>query len=847
MQPGALVAGRYRVENVIGRGGMGYVVEATHLALGTKVAIKFLDPALASDPTVHARFQLEAKATATLKSDHICRVLDFGVDERTPYIVMELLEGSDLANLIKLRPLEPAVAADYVIQACRGLAEAHAEQIVHRDLKPGNLFLARRSDGSSIIKILDFGVAKALAGPAGLTRTAHVVGSTGFMSPEQFRSSRNVDQRSDIWSLGVILYRLVSKRLPYKADSVAEFALGITRDPMPPLPESPELEPICRRCLEKKPENRYPDVLELTAALRAIVSAPPPKRPTPNPIPMAPPAAPIKGTLLGAAAPVAAAPAFKGPPGELAPGTKVGEYVIERKIGQGGMGAVYAAIHPLISKKAAIKVINAELGTDPEIVARFVQEARSVNQIGHPNIVDVFAFGQLPDGRSYFVMEFLQGESLRDVVSRPSIALGESLQILDEIAAALEAAHENGIVHRDLKPDNVFLAQARPGFVIVKLLDFGIAKLAVPDPTSSGSGIMKTKTGMMIGTPTYLSPEQARGKNVDYRTDIYALGCITFEMVCGRLPFIAQSAMDIVLKHISEPPPVPSSLRAGIPPALDALILQMLEKDPNQRPSLADLRSVFTALVASGEVVIEHGSGITIRSDLRARRGAETPSKVRAHTPSEAPTGTAPTAVGRAPAAGTAHALPAAPKKKRRRLAIALGAVVTGAIAGGVAFFAVQSDESGAAGTGTGSGSAVIAAAGSAHAADAGVFAEAPKDAAVVAATPVDAKGPTTEIHVNCPTARIEVDGVIVQTEGSGASIPLEPGSHHVVVTATGKRTFDKTLALTETPLEVRLDPIKKGGPTGGGSKPPKPTEPQKPPDPKKPHDVNYTVDPFAQ
>ena len=269
MQPGQLVADKYRVERIIGRGGMGLVVEATHLGLGNRVALKFLAEDMASDATALARFRREAQAAAHLKSEHVCRVFDVGVAGKSPFIVMELLHGTDLARLSKVRALDVPTAALYIRQACVGLAEAHAAQIVHRDLKPGNLFLTRRADGSPLIKVLDFGVAKAPTdADVKLTGTSNVVGSPGFMSPEQFRSSKTVDGRSDVWSLGVILYKLVSGRLPFKADGFAEFALAITRDAMPPLPEVPKpFEEIIARCLEKDASRRYPDVLALAEAL----------------------------------------------------------------------------------------------------------------------------------------------------------------------------------------------------------------------------------------------------------------------------------------------------------------------------------------------------------------------------------------------------------------------------------------------------------------------------------------------------------------------------------------------------------------------------------------------------
>src|SRR5688572_9683158 len=273
-------------------------------------------------------------------------------------------------------------------------------------------------------------------------------------------------------------------------------------------------------------------------------------------------------------------------------GSVVGEYKIEQLVGEGGMGQVYGAIHPVIGKRAAIKVLRRELCADPETIQRFVMEARAVNQIGHPNIVDVFAFGSLPDGRQFMVMEWLRGESLNDRIARQVPTLDETCEILLGVCAALDAAHAEQIVHRDLKPHNVFLCEARGLRTTVKLLDFGLVKLMGPDDVR----VERTRSGSLLGTPAYMSPEQARGRGVDHRTDLYALGVMAFELATGGLPFLEASAMEIVVAHLQQPPPVPSSIRPGLPPELDALILGLLAKEPVNRPSLADAMDVLTDL-----------------------------------------------------------------------------------------------------------------------------------------------------------------------------------------------------------------------------------------------------------
>jgi serine/threonine-protein kinase len=268
---------------------------------------------------------------------------------------------------------------------------------------------------------------------------------------------------------------------------------------------------------------------------------------------------------------------------DLSPGTQLGEYRIEAPLGGGGMGEVFAAVHPKIGKRAAVKVLKKEL-SNPFNVERFIDEAKVVNTIGHPNIVDIFAFGEMPDGRCYFVMELLIGQTLRERIARGPLQSSEVREILKPLTRALDAAHAKGVIHRDLKPDNIFLVDVPGEKPIVKLLDFGIAKLAKADHR-----VEQTKSGVMVGTPQYIAPEQAKGHAVDARADIYALGGITFEMLTGRPPFVADNAMEMVAKHLMEAPPKPSSIASGISQELDSLVVAMLAKDPAHRPTLADV------------------------------------------------------------------------------------------------------------------------------------------------------------------------------------------------------------------------------------------------------------------
>jgi serine/threonine protein kinase len=281
----------------------------------------------------------------------------------------------------------------------------------------------------------------------------------------------------------------------------------------------------------------------------------------------------------------------------IPPGTKVGEFVIEKLIGSGGMGEVYGARHPVIDKQVAVKLMSRACSANPVSVERFVQEAKAVNAIGHPNIVDIFSFGRTDDGRCYFVMEWLRGESLRARLDKGVIDPFRTYEILDTILDALEAAHAAGIVHRDLKPDNIFLVPGRgatKGREQVKLLDFGIAKLSGDGITKRGS---KTQTGTVVGTPAYMAPEQASGGVIEGPSDIYSLGIMAFELATGRLPFDAESMVQIMAAHVCIPPPMPSEIRP-LAPRFESLILAMLEKNPADRPSIATIRMELSMLRA---------------------------------------------------------------------------------------------------------------------------------------------------------------------------------------------------------------------------------------------------------
>jgi eukaryotic-like serine/threonine-protein kinase len=286
IREGDLLAAKYRVERVLGEGGMGYVVAAIHEQLHQRVAVKFLAPELCENQDAAHRFLREARAAVRIQSEHVARVLDVGeLEDGAPYMVMEFLSGNDLSREIQARgKFEIATAIDYVLQASEAVAEAHSIGLIHRDLKPANLFLARRPDGSPLVKVLDFGISKALTPESSskdhpsLTAAQSLLGSPAYMSPEQARRPKSVDARTDIWSFGVILYEFLTGTTPWKGDHPLEVLTAAVSDPMPSLVDvrtdvPRELEAVIAKCLAKKPEDRHQTIAELAQALAPFAPA----------------------------------------------------------------------------------------------------------------------------------------------------------------------------------------------------------------------------------------------------------------------------------------------------------------------------------------------------------------------------------------------------------------------------------------------------------------------------------------------------------------------------------------------------------------------------------------------
>jgi serine/threonine protein kinase len=283
----------------------------------------------------------------------------------------------------------------------------------------------------------------------------------------------------------------------------------------------------------------------------------------------------------------------------LARGERAGEHEILDVIGQGAFGTVYRAVHPVLHREVAIKVLGSAHSADPGVAQRFVEEARVIHRIRHPNIVDLLGFGELSTGQMYYAMELLAGKTLAGhLTERGAFEPGVALHVLRQIADALDAAHGNGVLHRDLKPDNVFVVgELGPG-CRVKLLDFGIAKLLGDD------SVLRTRSGMLMGTPAYMSPEQCGGEKVDAKSDIYALGVIAHELFTGARPYPGQTVRELLSQHMFETPIRASSVKPSLPARLDGVLLALLDKQPPRRPASATaaVQALGDALSGSGSI-----------------------------------------------------------------------------------------------------------------------------------------------------------------------------------------------------------------------------------------------------
>jgi eukaryotic-like serine/threonine-protein kinase len=576
----------YRILDRLGGGGMGVVYRAIDLKLDRPVALKFLSSQRGAAEEHKRRFIREAKAASALDHPNICTVYE--IDE-TPdgalFIAMALCEGETLRDRIARGPLPVGEAVEIAEQIAAGLARAHGRGIVHRDVKPANVIVA--PDGR--VKIVDFGIAK-LSDQSRLTRAGTTVGTAGYMSPEQLHGEEP-DPRTDVWSLGVVIYEMVTGHSPFEAESETETVKAILRRAPRPMVNlrpgvPPALERIVERALAKRLEDRTGSMDAMSAELRRLAAdlATPSRASDPDrtvveiPGPLPPPPLPEPDTR------------------ERLHGQTVGPYEILEILGGGGMGVVYKARDTRLARIVALKFLPPELTRDREAKLRFEQEARAASSLDHPNLCTILEMGEAADGRLYIAMPCYDGETLRRRLERGPLPVEEAVDVALQIARGLAKAHRNGITHRDIKPANLILTSDG----VVKVLDFGLAKLA-------GSAAI-SRTGSSAGTPAYMSPEQAKGDDVDPRTDLWSLGVVLYEMLTGRRPFRGEREQAVIYSILHEKAQPVRELRPETPPELARIVERLMAKAPEDRyPStdeaIADLRTLQGGATATTWIV----------------------------------------------------------------------------------------------------------------------------------------------------------------------------------------------------------------------------------------------------
>ncbi|MES1187640.1 MAG: serine/threonine-protein kinase [Myxococcales bacterium] len=595
----------YRLEALIGQGSMGAVYRAQSVT-GAELAVKTLTADIMGEQTAQ-RFLRESELVRRLKHPHVVRTLDSGVDATTGlmFLVMPLLKGRDLDHVLEeLGALEPETVVRIALQAARGLSAAHRIGIIHRDVKPGNLILDEE-DGEIVVRVCDFGIAKQLGSESSLTETGSQLGTPDYVSPEQLKSSKHVDERTDVWSLGATLYQMLCGAAPFAhIDSVFDLITAILTEDVPHLQDrapwlDASLSLIVHKALQRDPNQRWATLEDMADALRPFAGG--------DELLDSTRIRPVeserrhtvaaRADLKDAPTQTSLPPAPLGPTDELGLVNKslAGRYLVKRLIGKGGMGNVYE-VETGSGERLAAKVVSAGVqGASPSTLQRFAREAKSSSAISSLNVVRTIDAGcddQL--GFPYIIMELLHGVDLSSILKREGALPSEvAVRLVVQAARGVAAAHARGVVHRDIKPANLFLQQdAKTSEITVKVCDFGVAKRIGGVGVSSGASHSLTRSGGMVGSPMYMSPEQARNaKAVTERTDVWSLSVVLWEALSGQRLWGGQSSLgELIVAICTQPVQRLDVVAPWISRELTRVVHRGLERDPELRiPSVRAL------------------------------------------------------------------------------------------------------------------------------------------------------------------------------------------------------------------------------------------------------------------
>jgi serine/threonine protein kinase len=588
----------------------------------------------------HHMFLDEARIAGLVRHPHVVSVVDVGEDAAGPFLVMEFVEGVSLHQLVEavasrgqrlpleicLRIAAQIAAGLHALHELRG-PDGQLLRFVHRDVSPQNILVG--FDG--LARVTDFGIAKAL-GRAAKTTAGVLKGKVGYLAPEQLRFEEP-DRRSDLFAFGVVLFEMLSGARLYGGGREMEGPHRILSEPPPDLADvredaEPELVELLFELLTKSREHRPADAGVVAQRLEGMLAAVVSSRPCVE-------TSAYVGELFSDARaalrqqiaaidqdPAVPMPAPRGESPHAAPSNtdralahhRLGQiladkYRIASFLGDGAMGTVYEAQHVIVGRRFAVKLLRTELVQQPEIVERFRREAQAAGSLESENIASVVDFGHDPDGVPFIVMEFLAGADLGRILAQEgTLPLARVVEVAIQVCRGLAAAHAAGIVHRDLKPENLFLTRRGDGSDLVKILDFGIAKLL---PVGRSSPANLTRTGPAMGTAFYMPPEQARGdKGIDHRADVYALGVIIYEALSGRKPHPGDSYNTVLYHILTQPVARLDGWTPVVPPALVEVVHRALAFDPADRPASA--MELARELAAAVERSVDRPAATTV-------------------------------------------------------------------------------------------------------------------------------------------------------------------------------------------------------------------------------------------
>ncbi len=643
------IAGRFKIVRELGRGGAGIVYEGVQLSVDRRVAIKvLLADHQAKDDHVE-RFEREAKAIARLSHTNCITLFDFGYSDefRANYMVMEYIEGEELFAITRDRKLPLEIALRIAIQLAEAIAHAHKHGILHRDLKPENVLVTTDWE----VKVLDFGLARLLdlfaadSGGRRLTAEGAIFGTPAYMSPEQCSGDLDVTVRSDIYSLGIVLYELFEGQLPFQGKEVVKILVQHAKDPPPPMQGDipQDVKALVMQMLAKDPHSRPRTGTQVADRLRAALI----HLANESPELSADVSQEIQRSLLrgidrtnqtGEIIRITedgletgtepmddeldlVEPGIRVPTMELG-GRKLQDYALGALIAEGPNCSVFRGTSPTAGD-VAIRVYNDEIPPAVRGSNEFAQRLAALQRLRGPTVAAVLDSGHDPQAdRFYTVGEFVNGDDLRAICAAGRAPIELAVLIARDVAMALNVAHTNGIVHRGLTPSNVMLSPGAEGRPRAKVLDFGVAAIAeVRPPTYEGAAPESLH---------YTAPEQLRGDETTTASDLYAFGVILYQLLSGHTPFEAKGHTELATQILTSTSPPLAEYVREVPEPLSELVAQMMNKNPAKRPPTAqEVLTRLNAIQANAqvrEVRVDHqGKSTDVVGAWRLRRSVQAP------------------------------------------------------------------------------------------------------------------------------------------------------------------------------------------------------------------------------